>query len=104
MVVARRYKFPDPKARSAEKPAVFCIADRVLHLFNQDNDLHAQRISKKVRKWFFDKAHDQGWNGVQFIPEVQSLHGAGCMLWVEQNRAHIKITKTMLVLISSEDK
>lgn len=98
------YKFPDAKARSPSEPAVFCTAGRVLNLHNQANEKQAQRISKKVREWFFEEAHTNGWNGVHFVPEVQSRHGAGCMLWVEQDRKKIKVTKTVLVLVSGNEE
>jgi len=101
MAAGPKFKFPDSKARSANKPAVLCPADRVLKLYNQAHALPAQRIAKKVRDWFFSEAHAKGWNGVHFIPEVQSQHGAGCLLWIEQIRVNIKITKTMLVLSST---
>ena len=99
-----KFKFPNSKARSPEKPAVFCTADRVLSLYNQDNNKPAKRISKKVREWFFNKAHLRGWSGVHFVPEVQSQHGAGCMLWVIQDRKNIKITKAVLVLVSGTEE
>jgi hypothetical protein len=102
--MANKFKFPDAKSRSANKPAVFCTAERVLNLYNQENDEEAQRISKKVREWFFEEAHTKGWNGVHFIPEVQSQHGAGCMLWVAQDRTNIKVTKAVLVLASGSDE
>jgi hypothetical protein len=103
-MAGKKFKFPDSKDASANKPAVFCTAERVLNLYNQDNDKPAQRISKKVRGWFFEAAHDAGWTGVHFIPEVQSKHGAGCMLWVAQDRANIKITKAVLVLVSGNEE
>ncbi len=102
-MAGKRFKFPDSKARSANDPATFCTAERVLNLYNQDNDKPAKRISKKVREWFFAMAHEKGWSGVHFIPEVQSQHGAGCMLWVEQDRTMIKITKAVLVLVSGSN-
>lgn len=101
--MATKFKFPDPKACSVNKPAVFCNAERVLNLFNQEHEKPAQRISKRVREWFFEEAHGAGWNGVHFVPEVQSQHGAGCMLWVAQDRKNIKVTKTVLVLVNEED-
>lgn len=102
--MAAKFKFPNAKSRSPDKPAVFCPAERVLNLYNQENEKPAQRISKTVRTWFFDKANEHGWNGVHFIPEVQSQHGAGCMLWVTQNRSNMKVTKAVLVLESGSDE
>ena len=98
------FKFPKAKDRSQNEPAVFCTAERVLNLYNQAHKKEALRISKKVREWFFDEAHQEGWNGVHFVPEVQSKHGAGCMLWVEQNRANVKIDKAVLVLVNGAEE
>ncbi|HKR75213.1 MAG TPA: hypothetical protein VJR95_01025 [Rhodanobacter sp.] len=76
----RPYKFPKSSERSPAKPVVLCPADRVINLYNQDSGDTAQRISKKVRKWVTETAIKEGWDGVVFLPEVQSQHGAGCIL------------------------
>ena len=94
------FKFPKSKDRSPNQPAVFCTAERVLDLYNQRHEKPAQRISKKVREWFFEEAHKEGWSGVRFVPEVQSKHGAGCMLWVAQDRANVQIDEAVLVLVN----
>lgn len=99
----KKFKFPDSNDASSNKPAVFCTAERVINLYNQEHDAPAHRISKKVRAWFFAAAQGKGWTGVHFIPEVQSMHGAGCMLWVAQDRTNITITKTVLVLVSGSE-
>ena len=102
--MATKFKFPDPNGCSANKPAVFCTAERVINLFNQAHPgVDAKKISKKVRAYMFEEAHKQGWTGVHFIPEVQSNHGAGCMLWVEQQRVNIKVTKAVLVLVNGTE-
>ncbi|WP_431265807.1 hypothetical protein ACQ859_11000 [Roseateles chitinivorans] len=98
--MASKFKFPDSKARSPNKPAVFCTAERVLKIYNQEHEKPAVKISKKVREWFFKTAHEKGWSGIHFIPEVQSQHGAGCMLWVEQDQSNIQVTAAVLVLAS----
>ncbi|GAB2793794.1 hypothetical protein [Dyella kyungheensis] len=74
------YKFPKSSERSAAKPVVLCPADRVLNLYNQESGDEAKKISKKVRTWFTQEAIEEGWDAVAFLPEVQSQHGAGCIL------------------------
>lgn len=76
----RPYKFPKANERSEAKPAVLCSSDRVLKLYEQETGKEAKRISKSVRNWFTDKALADGWDAVGFLPEVQSQHGAGCVL------------------------
>ncbi|HHA2366945.1 MULTISPECIES: hypothetical protein [Stenotrophomonas maltophilia group] len=76
----RRVKFPKAAERSEAKPVVLCTSERVLKLYNQDSGKEAKRISKAVRTWFSQKAVEEGWDGVAFVPEVQSQHGAGCVL------------------------
>ena len=63
-MAGKRFKFPDSKSRPANSPAVLCPADRVLHLYNQDHETPAKKISKKVREWFFAEAHSKGWNEI----------------------------------------
>ena len=81
-MVGRPFKFPDPNDYALKIPAVLCPADRVLSLYNQNSGQVAQRISQSVRGWFYAAAHQAGWGGAHFLPEVQSNHGAGCILWV----------------------
>lgn len=73
-------KFPKSAERSPAKPAAICPAERVLKLYNEANNAEAVRISKKVREWFEVEAHEDGWDVVGFVPEVQSQHGAGAVL------------------------
>lgn len=86
--MARKYKFPQSDEVTKKDPAVMCPADRVLELYNQDHEKDAARISKKVRTWFTEQAHENGWDGVRFLPEVQSGHGAGCVLWKDMDQTH----------------
>ena len=78
--MSKKYKFPKATERSEAKPAVLCPGDRVLNLYNQDSGKEAKRISKAVREWFTEKSLAEGWSAVGFLPEVQSQHGAGCIL------------------------
>ncbi len=101
--MAPRYLFPDSQSRSPKSPTVLCPAERVLALYNQDSGEEAQRISKKVREWFFDQAHRNGWHGVHFVPDVQSRHGAGCIMWVTFSTGRqIVVTNQILVLEDSD--
>jgi hypothetical protein len=101
--LGRRLKFPQPQDYKSSAPAIFCPAERVIELYNQDAGDSAQRIAKKVRAWFTTEAHKRGWAGVYFLPEVQSNHGAGCVLWrpTDNINVNIKITQDMLILRES---
>jgi len=98
--MSRKFKFPLPKDYKPAEPAVICPADRVIDLYNQESGDTAKRIAKKVRKWFSDEARKKGWAGVRFSPEVQTNHGAGCVLWrpPEKINVSIKITQNTLIL------
>ena len=61
-------------------PTVTFTAERVLGLYNQNSGASAQRISETVRKWFEAKAREKGWQGVNWPKDVQTGHGAGCVL------------------------
>ncbi|NNA48369.1 hypothetical protein HBO18_30085 [Pseudomonas lactis] len=98
-----KFLFPDSQSRSPKSPTVLCPADRVLAIYNQDSGDEAQRISKKVREWFFEEAHRKGWHGVHFVPEVQSRHGAGCIMWVTFGAGRqVMVTNQILVLEDSD--
>jgi hypothetical protein len=73
-------------------------------LYTQGTNDNAIRIAKKVKRWFSEKARTIGWNGVYFLPEVQSQHGAGCILWVSTHKTlSIGIHATTLVIDSIDD-
>ena len=79
MAKTKRVKFPSPMDYKAADPEILCPAERVIKLYNQDSGDTAKRIAKKVRKWFTATAIARGWK-VRFLPEVQTKHGAGCVL------------------------
>jgi hypothetical protein len=79
-VVGRRLKFPNPNDYAAKHPVVLCPADRVLGLYEQATGKRAARIAKNLKAWFTNEAKQKGWAGCRFVPEVQSVHGAGAML------------------------
>ena len=95
-----RFKFPTPKTVKLKDGAVLCTAERILALYNQDSGDSGRRISKKVRKWFASQVKTKGWAGCHFLPEVQSGHGAGCVLFVPPRKVNvtINVTETTLVL------
>jgi hypothetical protein len=79
--MAKDFKFPDPADYPPKSPVVICPAERVLNLYNQAHaGEEAKRTSKVVRAWFSENAHQQGWDGVHFLPEVQTNHSAGAVL------------------------
>ena len=100
--MGRKLKFPAPQDYKPAEPAVLCPAHRVIGLYNQGTSGAASRIAKKVRKWFAAEAHKQGWAGVHFLPEVQSNHGAGCVLWRPPTRVDVRITVTSDMLVLRE--
>jgi hypothetical protein len=76
----RKYKFPNTGDYPKKHPVVLCPADRVLNLFKQETGGSAKIIAKKVKEWFEKEALHKGWAGCKFVPEVQSVHGAGAIL------------------------
>jgi hypothetical protein len=103
--MARKFKFPDPKSCKLKDRAVLCTAERILNIYNQVNGEDAQRISKNVKIWFAKEAANSHWAGVHFLPEVQSGHGAGCVLFVPPRQLNLSVTvteKTLVLMAESE--
>ena|SRR6266498_5259114 len=98
-MAGRPIKFPVPHDYPAKTPAVLCPADRVISLYNQDSGDIGQRIAKKMKAWFTGEAKKKGWAGCYFLPQVQSAHGAGCILL---NPPSVTITMTSITLQISE--
>jgi hypothetical protein len=98
------HKFPKPDGVKPKEGAVLCPADRVLALYNQGTGKKAKKIAKAVRRWFYAEAKRKGWAGLRFLKDVQSAHGAGCVLWLapQELNVSITITKEVHVLHSSE--
>lgn len=78
--MSRLYKFPDPRDRSANEPAVLCPAERVKELYNAYSGSTCQRISATVKTWFDAQARELGWHEVVWLKDVASSHGAGCLM------------------------
>ena len=96
-----KLKFPKPDDYAAKDAAVFCPADRIVALYNQDSGKSAQRLAAGVKSWFRTKAYGNGWAGVHFMPIVQTKHGAGCAMWrpPQQVNVQVVVTKQTLVLV-----
>ena len=103
--MGRDRKLPDPGRFKSGDPAVYCSAERVLGLYNQDSGDTAQRVVKKMRRWFAEQAHGAGWSGVHFMPEVEPGQGAGCVLWrpLQQVNLHVVVTQQTLILQDQSD-
>jgi hypothetical protein len=106
-MAGRNYKFPHPDDVSPGQGAVLCPSDRVLALYNQESGApkKAKSISKKVREWFFNHAHQQGWAGVRFLKDVQTSEASGCVLWIPPREINLSVNLTAqtLVLVDSSD-
>lgn len=94
-------KFPLPEDYRSKYPAVFCPAERILALYDQDSGDTAQRLAPKVKSWFRTQAYGKGWAGIHFMPAVQTNHGAGCAMWrpPQQVNVQVVVTKQTLVLV-----
>jgi len=94
------FKFPTPESCKLKDRAVLCTAERILAVYNQDTGKNAQRITKSVKKWFASEAKNHKWAGGHFLPDVQSGHGAGCVLFVPPSQVNlsVKVKSTTLVL------
>ena len=100
--MGRKLKFPTPASCKLKDRAVLCTAERILALHNQETGEDTKRIAKSVKKWFAAEAIKHGWAGGHFLPEVQTGHGAGCVLFVPPQKLNVAITvtNTTLVLIA----
>ena len=101
--MAKNFKFPDPVDYPPKHPVVMCPGERVLILYTQGTGDSAQRISAKVRTWFSDRAAAEGWAATHFLPEVQSLHGAGCLLLSKGNAKVTNVASAALGLVDTSD-
>ena len=97
------YKFPTPGSCKLKDNAVLCTSDRILALYNQATGKSQQRITQPVKNWFAEEAQRNGWAGGHFLPEVQSGHGAGCVLFVPPREVNVSIEVTEKMLILDAD-
>ena len=96
------FKFPNPQDIPPKHPVVICPGELVIALYNQETGENAKRISKVVRTWFEEQAFAGGWVGVHFLPEVQSLHGAGCLLTAQSQQKVTDVTNAALSLVDTD--
>jgi hypothetical protein len=100
----KKFKFPTPESCKLKDNAALCTSDRVLTLYNQATGKEQQRITKPVKNWFSAEALQNGWAGGHFLPEVQSGHGAGCVLFVPPKNINVAVNITKQTLILTADK
>ncbi|MBD0845700.1 hypothetical protein IMY97_08045 [Pectobacterium versatile] len=74
-----KFQFPDPDDRSINNPSTIADSERVLNLYNQENDDDRERVTETVKTWFVEQALDHGWSDAEF-------HGNGCVLSVELSK------------------
>ena len=80
------------------EPAVFCSAERVLELYNQDPDTEErQKMCGAVKSWFEKEAAAAGWLRIRFIPEYGSNYGAGCVM-LAPTGINVEVTQNTIVL------
>ncbi|MEI6084445.1 MAG: hypothetical protein WCS70_09110 [Verrucomicrobiota bacterium] len=91
----KKLKFPETKDYAAKEAIVLCPSDRVIGLYNQATGKSAERIAKKMKEWFVATAKQKGWVECQFVPEVQSKHGAGCVLL---NPLSVRVTVNQIII------
>ena len=100
----RKFKFPEPSSCKLKDGAVLCPADRILALYNQATGKTQQRITQPVKNWFATEAQQSGWAGGHFLPEIQSGHGAGCVLFVPPTQVNISVQVTEKTLVLQADE
>jgi hypothetical protein len=91
----RKLKFPETKDYGAKDPVILCPGERVIAIYKQETGKKAQRIAKKMKEWFMAEAKRRGWADCRFVPEVESRHGAGCVLL---NPLSVKVTVNQIVI------
>lgn len=74
--MAKPHAIPDPKDRSVNSPSYIVNATQVLSYYNSNNkDDKKERVVESVKKWYSEKAKEEGW-------QKASFHGSDCLLEV----------------------
>lgn len=94
--MTKKYKFPQPNDYPPKNPVIICPGDRVLNLYNQETGKEAQRLSKAVKTWFVTAAAAEGFAGAHFVPEVETHHGAGCLLQLPGEKKQTNLVSAAL--------
>lgn len=103
-MAGRKYVFPVPGKCKLRDGAVHCSAERVIALYNQENGESRVRVTQTIQDWFSEEAQRSGWAGCCFLPDVQSGHGAGCVLFVPPQQVNVQISVTNKTLVLIADK
>jgi hypothetical protein len=99
--MGKKLKFPDPKDYPEKTPLIFCPNDRMIGLYNQATGEKRKRMAKKLNEWFIQESKKNGWIGCKTLPEVQSKHGAGCILF---NPRLVKIERQTILITHNQDR
>lgn len=100
------FKFPTPDKAKLKDHAVLCTSERIISLYNQAHGTDRQRMTNTIKKWFAHEAQNNGWAGGHFLPEIQTGHNAGCVLFTPPNQVNVNVTiteKTLVLLADDPD-
>ncbi|PXW40587.1 hypothetical protein DFO54_1163 [Erwinia sp. AG740] len=75
-----KFQFPDPDDRTINNPSTIADSERVLNLYNQENNEERERVTDSVKDWFTQEALNKGWSSADF-------HGSGCVLSVNLTKS-----------------
>lgn len=100
MAKGRNFTFPTPDKAKLKDHSVFCTSDRIIALYNQAHGTDRKRMTDTIKSWFAHEAQSNGWAGGHFLPEIQTGHNAGCVLFTPPNEVNVnvKVTKHTLIL------
>lgn len=100
MMLGRKFTFPTPGKAKLKDRAVFCTSQRIIALYNQAHGEERQKMTVVIKKWFAAQARQSGWAGGHFLPEIQTGHTAGCVLFTPPTAINVtvEVTKETLVL------
>ena len=99
----KSHKFPSPDDYRKKDALLFCPNTRVMSLYNEAYGLigeaKAERLAKKVMKWFEREAPEKGWVACRKVPEAQTpTKSAGYILFhptyvsIQENRILINLS------------
>jgi hypothetical protein len=103
-MAGRKLVFPTPANCKLKHGAALCTAERVIGLYNQENGTNRQRITDSIKEWFAEEVLNHGWAGGHFLPEAQSGHGAGCVMFMPPQKVNVAVNVTEKTLVLVADK
>lgn len=103
MKQGRNFKFPTPEKVKVSDRTVSCTSDYIINLYNQAHGTERVRMTDTIKSWFIAESQGSGWAGCHFLPDFQTGHSGGCVLFTPPREVNVNVLVNDRTLVLNAD-